>query len=552
MSSKLQCHEITIEDPAILEPIEFQLEKRSTEDGAGAEPPVGAEFEFRFYEDELVSSADELEGKTPDRTWKLTTYLDDGVCVANFNDPAHVSGSEFYLDANGNPALPVGTIEVVETKAAEGYNNDPNFGDGASVYIANVRKEDDGSLGTYPVVGGTEVNNSRIVVYDTPDIPDNPEIGTTAKVTATGVQLAKAGGEVTIEDTVTYEKLQAGKTYTLNGRLMYKDGSPVNDAGGNAVTATKTFTPSSESGQEVMTFTFNADEDFEGKTTVVFETLSLDGKQVASHEVLSDKAQAVYFPSMGTTLVNKATSGKVVTEGEDVELEDTITYENLLPNTSYTVSGVLMDKATEEELLVGNNKVTSSATFRTGANETSGTVKVTFSFNTAGLGGKSLVAYEEIAVNGSVVAEHKDINDSNQTVDVTSLEPYISTVAKDAATGVQLSLAGGRVTIEDTVSYWNLTAGKEYTLNGVLMDKATGSAVKDAAGKEVTATKTFTPDARDGKVSCLRLSSWTAKTLFPMRILTTKRRLSIFPRWEQPLRMTQPERRSSMSERMPS
>lgn len=35
-------------------------------------------------------------------------------------------------------------------------------------------------------------------------------------------------------------------------------------------------------------------------------------------------------------------------------------------------------------------------------------------------------------------------------------------------------IAEGEIVIEDTVSYTNLTPGKEYTVKGILMDKATG------------------------------------------------------------------------------
>lgn len=50
------------------------------------------------------------------------------------------------------------------------------------------------------------------------------------------------------------------------------------------------------------------------------------------------------------------------------------------------------------------------------------------------------------------------------------------------------------------VSYKNLTAGKEYKIIGVLMDKSTGKAFL-VDGKEVCSEVTFTPETSDGEVT---------------------------------------------------
>ncbi len=69
------------------------------------------------------------------------------------------------------------------------------------------------------------------------------------------------------------------------------------------------------------------------------------------------------------------------------------------------------------------------------------------------------------------LAVHADINDNGQTVKVKV--PEIGT--KATVNGKKEVTASGRVKIEDTVSYKNLTPGKEYTVKGVLMNKATGN-----------------------------------------------------------------------------
>lgn len=58
----------------------------------------------------------------------------------------------------------------------------------------------------------------------------------------------------------------------------------------------------------------------------------------------------------------------------------------------------------------------------------------------------------------------------------------------------------GDITIDDVVSYKHLTAGKEYTIKGVLMDKSTGKQFL-VDGKEVCSEVTFTPETADGEVT---------------------------------------------------
>ena len=59
--------------------------------------------------------------------------------------------------------------------------------------------------------------------------------------------------------------------------------------------------------------------------------------------------------------------------------------------------------------------------------------------------------------------------------------------------------ASGVITLTDTVSYKHLIPGKEYTLTGKLMDKATGKAFL-LDGEEITSEVTFTPDEPDGEI----------------------------------------------------
>ncbi|MBE6468474.1 MAG: hypothetical protein E7001_00540 [Coriobacteriaceae bacterium] len=79
--------------------------------------------------------------------------------------------------------------------------------------------------------------------------------------------------------------------------------------------------------------------------------------------------------------------------------------------------------------------------------------------------------------------------------------PAIRTTATSKEDGAKAIRAGGEVALVDTVSYTNLEPGKTYTLKGTLMDKETKEPLKDADGKEITATREFTPSEASGTVA---------------------------------------------------
>ena len=75
----------------------------------------------------------------------------------------------------------------------------------------------------------------------------------------------------------------------------------------------------------------------------------------------------------------------------------------------------------------------------------------------------------------------------------------IGTTAKDGQTGTNEGIPAKQVTIIDTVSYYNLIPGKEYTVKGTLMDQETKKELQ-VDGKAVKAEKTFTAEKADGSV----------------------------------------------------
>lgn len=214
----------------------------------------------------------------------------------------------------------------------------------------------------------------------------------------------------------------------------------------------------------------------------------LEDEEVIEITVENDK-----IPELGTTAT--IDGKKEVGATEVFTLEDVITYKHLVPGKEYTVKGVLMDKATAKKLLIDGKKITSEVTFI--PDKPTGSVTVEFTFDARYIKEDTdIVVYESLYSEDKELAIHADIEDESQTVTVKL--PKIGT--KASIEGKKKFTANGDITIDDVVSYKNLTVGKEYTISGVLMDKSTGKAFL-VDGKEVSSEVTFTPETADGEVT---------------------------------------------------
>lgn len=322
-----------------------------------------------------------------------------------------------------------------------------------------------------------------------------PAIDTRATDLLTGTNVSYAQSPVSIVDTVNYSNLQAGKRYTLNGTLMDAEtGLPVYGADGTPVTATTSFIADAADGTATVTFTFDGSA-MAGRTLVVYETLQWYNDTLASHTDPDDPHQTVHLPKIGTTALDSETDDHIGMADQEMTLVDTVGYENLAVGKTYTVTGTLYVKSTGKALRdVDGNPVTVSAEFV--AEVADGSVELTFVFDASALAGESVVAFESLTYNGVEVAVHADIDDEGQTVHF----PEIGTTAIDVESGTHNAMADETVTIVDTVEYTNLISGKEYTISGVLYNKATGEPLLDEEDAEITASTTFTAESADGAV----------------------------------------------------
>ena len=282
------------------------------------------------------------------------------------------------------------------------------------------------------------------------DDQEGPRISTTAKDGADGDKDVSADAVAKVVDAVAYEGLKAGEEYELSATLVDKaTGEPVADASGVPVEAKAEFAPALSTGSQDVEIAFDASL-LGGRDLVAFESLRKDEAEVASHADLSDEGQTVHVAVEVGTQAADAADGDQVIEAGKAKVIDTVAYKGLVPGETYIAVGTLMDKGTGEPFLdKDGNEVTARTPFEPEA--PSGTVEVTFEFDTEGLAeGDELVVFEMVLDSaGNVVAAHEDIDSAEQSVVVDNPgtpevpeEPYAKTGA-DAPDGTGYAVAAG-------------------------------------------------------------------------------------------------------------
>ena len=316
-----------------------------------------------------------------------------------------------------------------------------------------------------------------------------PDVHTTATAAnTTKDHVTGANEDLIITDEVVMTGLKVGNEYTVKGVLMDKSTGEELKVNDESITADETFTADAADMAITLTYTLDA-KTLAGTTTVVFETLYTEGKEVGRHHEIDDEGQTVRIPKIHTTATDKVTGDHDGVVAKETTVLDEVFYKNLLPGKEYTVSGKLMVKETGEPLTVDGKKVTAEKTFV--AEEADGSIILEFTFDSSALAGKKIVAFEDITYEGISIGSHEDLTDEEQTISY----PEIHTTAVNGTDGSKTMVLGTNVTLVDTVTYKGLTSGKTYVVKGTIMDKASGQPIG------VIAETTFTAESADGSTS---------------------------------------------------
>ena len=269
------------------------------------------------------------------------------------------------------------------------------------------------------------------------DEKDTPKVSTNADFEG-GLREVVAGAKVV--DQVSYEGLVPGKEYTLDAQLISKeDGKTV-----LGETKGHKFTPDEANGTEAVTIVVDEKVTEPVEAAVAFETLTStqvdkhgedkpadedNPNPVGEHKDINDDDQTV--TSEGSEKTPKITTNADFEKGSHAviagaKIVDEVTYEGLVPGKEYTLKAELINKKDGETVLGTGEK-----TFT--PEKSHGMVPVTITVNDdVKEPVQAAVAFEEltsIEVNDkgeetpgttpekpNHIAEHKDIDDDDQTV----------------------------------------------------------------------------------------------------------------------------------------
>lgn len=427
-------------------------------------------------------------------------YTMKGVLMTSAGNALMVNGRTITASTEFTPTTPNGSVDVTFTFDAS------EIGGRKLVFYEYLELDGD------TVASHTDISDTDQTIYV-------PSIKTTIIDSENGSHNAAADKEITLIDTVRYNGLEVGRKYSVTGTLVDKETrKALLDDAGKEITASNEFTAEKPNGAIEITFKFSG-VSLAGKTTVAFEHMYTEGKEVAVHADLRDEGQTEYFPSVHTTATSDDTKDHVVGANETVTITDQVALKALKLGTEYTLSGILMDATTGKPIVIYGNTIIARRTFTADAHEM--TVPLTYELNASQLAGTTTVVFEKLYSDGALLAAHADLEDAEQTVYI----PEIHTTAKDQTTKINHTEANKTATIIDTVSYTNLLPGREYTVSGTLMNKETGKAVM-ANGREITASTTFTPEKAEGSVDVIftfDASVVAPKTVVAFETLTYKK-----------------------------
>ena len=384
----------------------------------GTTATIGEEKEVCATEVFTLTDTVEYKHLVPGKEYTVKGILMDKAT----GEPFLQNGEQITSEVTFVPEAPSGSVEVLFTFDAKLIKADTNIVVFESLY------SDSKELTVHADIKDDEQTVTVIA----------PEIKTEASTD--GKKETTIGGEITIEDIVSYHDLTPGKEYVVKGTLMNKTtGKPVtvND---EPVTAETAFTPEARDGEVKVTFTFNSYVITETTDVVVFESLYREEIEIAVHADIEDEGQSVkvYVPEIKTTA--SINGKKEITTAGKVTIEDVVSYTNLIPGTEYTIRGTLMNKATGEVFTVNGETITAEVKFT--PESRNGEVKVTFTFDAHDFTTSTkLVVFESLYREDVEITTHKDIEDKDQTVTITP-PPDVPQTGDNSKLGIWIGLGG--------------------------------------------------------------------------------------------------------------
>lgn len=436
------------------------------------------------------------KGKVGYISGKLSqTWIEETITLENLNATEEYQLSPYLVLKSSGKVLDKAKVYLVDakgkktliTKSAEGGTFVPNgggwsYGDGRFKFTAlaktqmiklafDVSAYKDILAGEEVVVceevGGIQSFDDEEYYYtygEHDDLDDKDQtvkfisstVKTKASMASTDTQYGYALGNDNVKDTVSLTGLIAGQTYSLQGRLVDKaTGQSINSQFTN-----KTFVATAESMEVEMNLGIDTSS-LAGKDIVAYEKLYYRGSLIASHEDINDTDQTVTI--LNPTIKTSASDNKHDISRDDVSLRpssniyDTVSMTGLIPGKTYKIEGQVIEKSSEEPVTLkdttsattnGTNLVVTlsennlSATTTFTAVGESQDVVFRYIFDSTYYAGKSVVVVEDLYYGDNLIATHRDLTDTDQTLTyksegslkITKVDSNTGEVVKDSAT----------------------------------------------------------------------------------------------------------------------
>ena len=143
------CQDTPQSNPVAVLLRKVEADKNKTQASASL---ANAEFTVKYYKG-IYDTDPALQGIDPERTWIMKTNEKGDL---PFDEKAKISGDDLYYMTNGNPALPLGTVTIQETKAPAGFLLNQE------IFIRQITS--DGTAET-------------VATYDQPTVPETSQKG---------------------------------------------------------------------------------------------------------------------------------------------------------------------------------------------------------------------------------------------------------------------------------------------------------------------------------------------------------------------------------------
>ena len=328
--------DLTIYSARFLGPEAFEMHDET--------PVEGTEFTVKYFD---TTDFSVIYG-TPKRTWVYKCDDNGYIYMITNNNWYYVSGDGFFYDDDGNRILPRG---IYTFEKIGGWKTDS----GTLFFLQS---------GPDPV-SDPEVATPRVIAIDATLTNEN------------GAKLASATTSCKLVDTLAYQGLVAGESYTVETEL--KHGDTTIKKSSESVTA-------KEDGTVELGLNIDSSK-YGGSKLVAYAYLTHDGRRIAALESTTDADQTINVASLDATL--KSTSGSsLASSATSCSLTNKLTYQGLIAGHSYTAKTTLKTSDGKTELATASKSFTPSVA--------NGSVEAKLSFDSSEYAGQKLVATTSI------------------------------------------------------------------------------------------------------------------------------------------------------------